>query len=236
VKDIVDITVAQARIFPADSLPLTELRAPTNAALLKDAFKFGAVQGDPFGLQLSFTNGTFEHRGKPINVLSLIFEQRKMSIQIRGRSPAADAFYSAVARVLQSIGGQPRTSRLEPLVKADETSCVVTMEIHFEDLVAPTLWQFIQKEAKHKLRVDRVKARSITFKNLSFEVKYEIDPLLAEHDISLTSKLLTIEPRTGTPSNERRYFTSSPTDSETHLEILEGIERETLKLRNKKTK
>ena len=233
-KNIVDITVTQARLFPTDCLPFSQLRVPENAKIVQQAFKFGAVQTDPFGLQISFANGIFDYRGKSINVLSLIFEQRKISIQIRGRSPAADSFYFAVAKLLQSIGNEANADKFEPLLKAEETACVATLDIDFSDLVAPPLWAFIQGDAKRRLQTTYGNPRSISFKNLSFEVKYEIKPELADYDVALASKPITIEPRVSTPLNQRRFFTSSPTDSETHLAILERIEKGIAKSRSKK--
>jgi hypothetical protein len=226
VKDVIDVTVSQVRLFAIDCLPFNELRVPVNARKIQETFKFGNVQIDPFGIQVSFANGIFECRGKSISVLSLSFEQRKIFIQIRGRSPAADAFYSAISKILQSVGKDSKVTKYEPLLKAEETNCISTLEIDFEDLIASSLWKLIQTDIKEKFRTPYGNPKSIAFKNVSFEVKYELlDPRLSEYEVALSNKLFTIEPRAGTPLSEKRFFTSSPTDSETHLAILEEIEK-----------
>jgi hypothetical protein len=69
--------------------------------------------------------------------------------------------------------------------------------------------------------------KSIAFKSLSFEISYEpTSPVLEEHDVSLARKLLMIGPRAGTRLRERRFYTASPTDAETHLELLMSLERQ----------
>lgn len=230
-KNIVDITVVQTRLFPPDVVPFSELRVPSNAAVVREAFKFGTLQIDPFGLQIIFANGIFQQRGKSANVLSLVIEQRKITIQIRARSATADAFYAAVAKVLKTMSGLPAATKIEPTLKAEDTTCVASLDIDFGDLIAEPLWRLIQKDVKEKLRTDYGTPNAITFKNLSFEIKYETEPQLSEQDVSLSNKLLTIEPRLGAPLSERRFFTASPTDSETHLAILEAIEKEAAKAR-----
>ncbi len=236
-KDIVDITVTQVRLYPTDRLPFAQLRLPANMKTLKETFHFADMQVDPLGLQITFSNGSLEHRGKLIHALNLTIEQRKVLIQVRGRSWMADALDSAFSKVLQSFDGRSKASKLEPLLKAEETTCVVTLDIDFDDLIAPPLLRFIQGEAKAKLRTNYGIPKSVGFRTLSFEVKYEpAIPHLEEHGISLSNKLITIEPRMGTPLQERRFYTSSPTDSDTHLALLETLEKEVAKAHGRKNK
>jgi hypothetical protein len=229
-KNIVDITVTQVRVYATDSLPFADLRRADNLKTVKETFRFENIQSDPLGLQLGFSNGTFEHRGKSVHILSLTVEPRRVLIQVRGRSSMADALYSAFSDILANFAGQPKGSKFEPLLKAEETACVATLDIDFDDLVAPPLLRFIQTDGKAKLRTEFGSPKSVTFKTLSFEVKYSpVSPQLEEHDVALSSKLMTFEPRLATPLREKRFFTSSPTDSETHLAILEALEKEVAK-------
>jgi hypothetical protein len=221
-KDIADLTVTQLRIYPADCVPLAELRVPTNASQIKDVFKFGGVQIDPFGSQVAFSNGLFEDGNKSFTIPTLVVDDRKITAQVRGHSRTADAFYAALTTVLGSLSG---VSEFEPLLKAEDTTCIATLQMDFSELLAPALWRFIQSEAKSKLAREYGKPKSIAFKNLAFEISYEpTDSKFEEHGIALSNKLLTIEPRIGTPLSERRFFTSSPTDSETHISMLEKLE------------
>ncbi len=236
-KDIVDITVTQVRVYPTDSLPFADLRRADKVKTLKERFHFESVQIDPLGLQMTLNNGTFEHRGKSLHIVSLTVEQRRVLIQVRGRSPMADAVYSAFSSILANIAGRPKSNKFEPLLKAEETACVVTLDIDFDDLIAPPLLRFIQTEGKAKLRTEFGSPKSVTFKNLSFEVRYApASPQLEEHDVALSNKLITIQPRLATPLRERRFYTSSPADSETHLTMLEALEKEVAKFHVGKNK
>lgn len=225
-NDIVDLTVAQIRIYPLDCLPFADLRVPTNNTRIKDSFKFGAVQSDPFGNQVIFSNGLFQYRNKSFSILSLAVQARVIVIQCRAHSVVADAFYSALTKVLNSISERSAASKFDPLVKAEETTCIATLDMDFSDLIAPAFWRFIQSDAKQRLATAYAKPKSISFKNLSFEIKYESDPRLEEYDVAISDKLLTIEPRHGMPQSKRRFFTSSPTDSETHIAVLQALEAE----------
>ncbi len=232
-KDIVDLTVAQVRVYPVDALPFVNLRAPANVKAIKETFHFANVFADPMGAQVTYNNGTFESRGKSVSILAFAIEQRRTQIQVRGHSAMADAFNAAVWNALAGPGKRAKFPEPEPLVKVEETTCVATLDIDFDELIAPQLLRFIMTEAKERLRTSFGTPKSIAFKGLSFEVKYATkDSSLEEHDVVLSNKLLTIEPRAGTPMRERRFYTASPTDSETHLALLEKLEKEVLAVRD----
>ena len=60
----------------------------------------------------------------------------------------------------------------------------------------------------------------------SARISYDLlDSGLREVGVRLVDKTLTIEPRIRTRLEERRYYTLSPTDSETHLELLREFEK-----------
>jgi hypothetical protein len=234
-KEIVDLTVGQVRVFPTDTLPFADLRAPSSTKAIKDTFHFENVFADPIGAQITFNNGTFESKGKVVNILAFAIEQRRIQLQVRGHSAMADAFYSAVWDALPTAVKHAKRQGPQPLVKVEETTCVATLDIDFEELIAPQLLRFIMTEAKERLGTDFGVPKSIALKGLSFEVKYSAkDPSLEEHDVVLSNKLLTIEPRLATPMRERRFYTSSPTDSETHLALLQRLEKEVSASESKK--
>ncbi|MBZ5503791.1 MAG: hypothetical protein LAN59_16410, partial [Acidobacteriia bacterium] len=170
-RDLVDLTVTQIRIFPADTIPLSDLRLSQCIKVVKEAFQFSTVQPDFLGVQLGFTNGAFENAGKTFNILSLIIDPRRIQIQARAGSPIIDAFYSSLMKVLESTK-QVTMGGIRPLVKAEETTCVATLDIEFEELLAPSLAAFLVGEGKAKLRAEYGEVKSIAFKSLSFEIKY----------------------------------------------------------------
>src|SRR5712692_2746999 len=194
-RDIVDLTVTQVRIYQTDVLPFSEIRLTTNVKTIKEAFQFENVQSDLLGVQLTFTNGVFENHSKPVHILTLSFDQRRSQLQVRGTSSQADAFYAAVTKLLESLLKRTRVTLGEPLLKAEDTACVAALDIDFEDLIAPPLLRFVLGEVKTKLKTPYGTPKSITFKNLSFEIRYTPNPSLEEHEVNLNNKLLTIEPR-----------------------------------------
>ena len=156
-----------------------------------------------------------------------------MVIQIQGRSVEASAAADSFSAELKKLAPDPnKENLLQPILINDETACVATLEINFSDLFAPPLKALVEGEAKRMLSDKYVSAKSISFKNLSFEVRYEsADSSLEEHEVGVVSKALTIEPRLGASLKERRFFVSSPTDSETHLALMGILESEISKSR-----
>lgn len=232
-KDVADITVTQVRVYEPDNLPFQTLRLPSNLRSFAKSYRFSGVAIDPLGLQLTLANGMVEVEARAIHVLNLILEPRRMVIQIQGRSVEASAAADSFSAELKKLAPDPnKENLLQPILINDETACVATLEINFSDLFAPPLKALVEGEAKRMLSDKYVSAKSISFKNLSFEVRYEsADSSLEEHEVGVVSKALTIEPRLGASLKERRFFVSSPTDSETHLALMGILESEISKSR-----
>lgn len=219
-RDIIELAVAQIRIYASDVLPFLSVHSAPGARRIQEAFQFRNVDADPLGRHVRFGYGVFEYEGRSVNVIDLLIDPRRIQFQIRGSSLIADAFCLAVLRLFVPIG-----DIAEPLMKSDETNCVAILDIDFTDLVSPALMNFAMHDAKDKLRTAYGKPKAIGFRSLSFEIKYQpFNSELEEHGIALANKTLTIEPRTGTSLRERRFYTTSPTDSDTHLELLKRLE------------
>ena len=68
--------------------------------------------------------------------------------------------------------------------------------------------------------------RQLAPKALSFNVPFEVtDSSVAELNIESYTKSFTIEPRIGVSLKEKRFFTSSPTDSKTHIKLISEFEK-----------
>lgn len=224
-KDIAELSVTQSRLYSADSFPFAHICFQVNAQVIRDAFKFEQAQFD--GTTLTFQSGTVEHQGRSVLISSLTIEERKLQIKILGRSAAADAVYAALVPVLQSLDTGGITTNYNPILKTEETTCVATLDIDFDSLVSPGISRFIRTKAMDALHTDFATPTSIGLRRLSFEVRYELaDPHLRDHSITVANKVFRIEPRIGTPWQERRFFTLSPTDSETHFALLKTLEKE----------
>jgi hypothetical protein len=232
-KDVADIVVTQVRVYEPDNLPFQSLRLPSNLRAFAKIYSFSGAGIDPLGLQLTLSNGMVEREKRAIHVLNLILEPRRMVLQIQGRSSDARAAADSFSDELRKLAPDPRKEKLlHPILVNDETACVATLDIDFSDLFATPLTTLVEGEAKRMLSDKFVSAKSISFKNLSFEVRYEpADSNLEEHEVGVVSKALTIEPRLGASLKDRRFFVSSPTDSETHLALMGLLESEISKSR-----
>ena len=224
-KDIADLCVTQIRIYPSDCLPFDYLALEANANVIKGAFEFAKVRTD--SVPAVFEDGSFQYQGQPTLVTSLVVQPRKTTLKVLGNSSAAEAVHERFMELFRGLNPAAAQGRCQPLVTTQETTCVVTLDVDFENLISPRLTRFLQGYARGNLRSKSAIPTSIGLRRLSFEVRYEpADRSLLDHDVTLSKKLITVEPRAGTPLRERRFFTTSPTDSETHLALLRKLEEE----------
>jgi hypothetical protein len=225
-KDVAEIIVTQIRLYATDQLPFQTLRLGPNLRSFGKTFNFEGIAADPIGLQVILTNGTVEIEKESIHILVLTLEPRRMVLQVRGRTSDASAAASVLSAELAKLAPDlPKEKPLQPILITDETTCVATLDVDFSDLVQAPVMNVLEGEAKTMFSNKYMLAKSLAFKNLSFEIRYEpADNSLEDQDITLANKLLTLEPRLGTPLKERRFYISSPTDSETHLALVEALE------------
>lgn len=142
-----------------------------------------------------------------------------------GTSAVAEAVYHAIHNILVAVDPDGPFPRIEPYVKVEETSCVVTLDVEFEKLFAPPLLKFLEKTVRSRTSSNLATSNVIPAR-FSARVSYELlDLALKKAGVRLVDKTLTIEPRIRTRLEERRYFTQSPMDSENHLALLREFER-----------
>jgi hypothetical protein len=221
-KDITDITVAQIRLYPPDKIPFQQLGAGRKADAIKEAFCFESVQSEA-ARGLTFVNGAFPQLGIVINELSI--DARRTLLRVLGSSSQADVIYTALWEQLRSLVPKERPFDEKPLIKSQETSCVVTLEIGIDDLVAPPLVKLISEDGKRLLSTKSARVKAIDVNRVAFTVRYAPDdPQLEERGVQIVNKTITFQARAGTVKGENRFFVSSPTDSDKHFELLEGIE------------
>lgn len=224
-KDVAEINVVQVRIYGADRIPFQELSAGKNPELLRDALQFRELQPD--GRGLAFTNGLFAGPLGATVVTGLSVDPRRILLRVRGHSAQADAVHRKVWEVLESMTtSRVATPEDAPLILTQESTCIATLEIGFDQLVAPALLKLLRDQSQSLLKGPG-EVKSIDFQSLTFNVGYDSErPFLQQRGIALVNKQLTIQPRAGTPLSEKRFFISSPTDSETLLKLVSAFEAE----------
>jgi len=222
-REILQLSVSQVRLFAPDVLPFDAARVRPNAESIRAAFDFQGAATDEN--VLVFENGLIKHDSDSSPITKLVIERRKIQLTVADHSQVADAANEALNRILQSIDTRQKPPIYNSLTNAEETSCIAVLDFEFGDLISPNLKAFLDSWVVDRLRTERSSVASIGLRRLSFEVRYEpIDDTLSEYEITFAHKLLTIEPRVGTPWQQRCYFTVSPTDSVTHLALLRELE------------
>jgi len=169
--------------------------------------------------------GEIEHEGKTYLIESVTIERQRLILSVVGTSAVAETSYETVRKALVTADPEGPFSRTEPYLKVEETSCVATLDVSFRQLFTPPLLKFLEKTVRSRLSTKLASLQVVPSK-FSVRVSYDLlDSGLREVGVRLTDKTLTIEPRVRTRLEERRYYTLSPTGSETHLALLREFEK-----------
>ena len=225
-KDISELKLKQFRIFAADTLPFAALNTEIGQSALTKVFSFrSSVQN----LQLRewiFEGGTLsKNKDRIIVIERMQLSERRIVTEIMGNTEDADYVYSVVKEALSHslFGGGDRWTQAEPVVLTHETSCIVTLDFDWSSLLAPGFSKFSEimlRAASHEFASAQTRGISLGFR-LTFTL---LDERVKQHSITLADKPFVIEPRQDAPPSDRRYFTTSPTETETHLKLLSQLE------------
>ncbi len=221
-KDVSLLEVRQVRIFPADRLAFAHLAA-ASATLALAKLLGGAVSSVSVPGELTFVAGSFvDDDGKTTRVIKTIqISDRRIVLVVEGDSAAANKAYELVRAFVAEIGTDPG----KPLTLTEETTCVATLDFDWTALIAPAVRDFGLGVMLEKLSSagSSPEIRGLSF---SFRLSYpDVPEELHRHGVTLAEKAFTIEPRIQTPLSERRYFTSSPTDTSSHFKLIEALEQ-----------
>ncbi len=218
-KDISDLEVRQTRIFPIDTLPITRLLTPAVMKGFNERFGWGGtetVEGD-IVLKPGFFPGP--DAKDAVIIRSLQFNMRRLILSVVGDSATANIVFDAIATFFED---QAQWTRTEPIVLVEDTGCVVTLAFDWTALVAPAFREFALGTMERFGKYARPEIRGMGF-GLRFAYP-AVPPELQERGVTLGERVLTIEPRLNVPLAERRYYTNSPSDSDTHIALLESLE------------
>lgn len=231
-RDIKELTIMQRRIFGIDVLPFRQLVTASNLPKLTDLFLFKNTDlaEDPNTRVLDsvkMTLGEFKLADKIYPVDVLVVERRSITFVIQADSEIADKFYLTIADILREIGPNKEFTADSYLLNTTVTNCVVSLDFDFKDIFSKTFSSFVKKEVTDTstAAVENKAKVKILPKSLAFNVNYSVtDKSLLDNNLSINTKQFTVEPRMGTKIEDRIYFTSSPTDSKTHLKLIEELE------------
>lgn len=230
-KDITSLTVTEKVVFATDIIPFKEVFIASNIKNYISPFLFRKVEvledgANIVGLQA--LQGEYEFEGAVYPIESLIIGSNRITYQMEAETKVSNMFYMTLAASLNKMNPDKQFEKKKPSLKTTETACVVTLEVDYKKVFSSAFYDFATKHVKRVAsnQVNEVAEVTVQPMSLLFSVDYCItDKKLKRSNVSIEVKRLAIEPRIGTDPKDNRFFTSSPTDSDTHLKLVADFEK-----------
>ncbi len=226
-KEITDLTVTQIRVFPVDVVPMSMITTKSCIEKIRGDLSVSEIETRPF---IDGTNSIIFRRGesrtgKRIIVINRIaVESRRIILEVAGTSKETNQVYDVLLSSIASVANVDLESLRLPLLLAETTQCVATLDFNFEALFNNSFIQLLNGRVEKKATTKIAKA-SVRPLAVAVEITYQIkDETLTKNKISMNPKQFVIAPRLGTPLEARRYSLSSPFDSDTHLKLFRDLE------------
>jgi len=219
---VIELFTVERRLYSPDSIPWSALALPSAVQRLKERFKFTSFeQGNtPEGTaQIIWTGGEFARRDKVHPVLQLTLQPCIIEFQIGGTAEEADEFYGSLVSFISEVDPEKRLPESSQYALTYQTIAIAQLSVESGSLFSRELLDYLRDVVKPALQLPDAEA-DIVWQQLSWSVKYREKTT----DFVYRPKVLTIEPRAGSKATERLFYTVSPTDSKTHIALLEKLE------------
>ena len=227
-KNIVDLVVNQIRIFPVDIIPLGLINTKSCAEKIRDTLSVSEVRVLPSidGKDvIVFCKGELKEDNELVVINKVEIEPRRIIIEVAGTSKAANKVYELFMSSLTALTNIDLDSLQSPLLLAETTRCIVTLDFTFEELFNRSFTEFlkkkVEKEATNDVAEGSVRPLA-AIAEISYRVKGEA---LINNNISMNPKQLIIAPRPGAPLADKKYVISSPFNSDTHIKLIEELNK-----------
>ncbi len=226
--NISELAVTQIRIFPVDVIPLGIITTKSCVEKIRDALSMGEIETRPFieGKNIIiFRRGELKTENGLIVVSKVEVESRRIIVEVEGTSKEATQVYEVLLSSLSAVASLSLESLRMPLLTAETTRCVVTLDFTFDTLFSNVFIEFLNSRVE-KEASDKIAKGSVRPLVAAAEITYQIrDKALIDNNISMNPKQFTIAPRAGVPSDTRKYVISSPFDSDTHLRLVADLNK-----------
>lgn len=227
-KNIVDLVVNQIRIFPVDIIPLGLINTKSCVEKIKDTLSISevgvlpSVEGKNI---IVFSKGELKESNELVVINKVEVDPRRIIIEVVGTSKAGNKVFELFMSSLTTLTNLDLESLRSPLLLAETTRCVVTLDFAFEELFNHSFTEFLNDRVE-KAATNNVVEGLVRPLAAIAEITYQIkDEALVKNKISMNPKQLTIAPRPGAPLDERRYIISSPFNSDTHMKLIEELNK-----------
>ncbi len=221
------LDVTQTRIFRSDVLPVSALLSTKLGSHLVSQFGFGDVRPNLVegGLDsIIYARGSLElDDERSVLIISMAVEPRRIVSAIHGPSADADEFFARIVHILAELGyGEPET--LVPVVAAEESVCVCTLDINFGAMFSPTLHEFVADTVAPATASPYADHHELMPQRLGFRVRYKAAEDVTSFEASLADKSFVLEPRTGAGDGEPLYYASLPGSTDALIGVLKELE------------
>jgi hypothetical protein len=223
--EVVQLFTIARRLFAPESIPWSQLTTPSNLSRLEQKYKFAQLvqpqmlQGGATQLQVIGANGEYRHGGSLIGIQNLSIEPNVIQLQVSAETQKADLFFADLAAFLEELRSASRI-KLDEYKKSYQTVAVVKLRVSYDKIFSPNMGDYLTESVMPRLKLPDGDPH-IRLAALSWVVTYRTEST----DAAYLPKVLTIEPRAGSKIEDRIYYTISPTDSQTHIGLLEEFER-----------
>ena len=226
-KDIADLKTKKFVIYPADVVPFRAIDTGAGRRELLKKFSFKDAKLTQQPLEWTFLGGTVSRdEDETVVIENCQISEKRIVLEVRGSSVITNDVFEQIKEALVEpiFGGGERWKDAGPVVETCDTTCVATLDFDWTALIAPEFSSFAQGSLLEASSNKQAKA-SIRNATLVIGLTYDAtDSAVKEHGITFADKPFLIQPRLGTPLSDRRYTTASPTDSETHFDLVRELE------------
>jgi len=226
--NIIQLQSTIVMIFKADEISIPSLRRIEALNHLNKVYKLQlAQQVDPFIInqnQMIFRNGEFFYDGDLYLIDEIIIDNRRLIIKMSAPSDIMDTFFNIFRDELINIDVRNKKSKYVPLITTYDTSCVCCLNFDLIEYIGGENIKSLTDSIEDKIPKYDSKI-SLIPSSVKFKIDYfDIPANIRKNKITLSEKNLIIEYREKTNPDDRIYFTSSPSRSDAHLEILKAFE------------
>ena len=227
-KNIVDLIVNQIRIFPVDIIPLGLINTKSCVEKIRDTLSISEVGVLPSidGKDvIVFRKGELKEDSELVVINKLEVDSRRIIIEVAGTSKAATRVYELFVSSLTAFTNIELGNLQSPLLLAETSRCIVTLDFTFEELFNRSFTEFLEKKVEKEATTDLTKSSVrplAAIAEISYQVKSES---LINSRVGMNPKQLTIAPRPGAPLADRKYVISSPFNSDTHIKLIEELNK-----------
>ncbi len=222
-RDIADLEVTQIYLYAAGQIPHKHIQTGNSVDQIRERFGFRGVM--PAGSELLFEGGVIEvpkHGKVPLTRLQL--SDRRIVLSVAANSAVAADAFGVIRSMISQMDPGSNFDKAKPITFREETGCVVTLDIDWEGFFNPAVVRFLQGPVTEALS-DEEATVSIAHAKYRFTFSYSVkSQAIPQSGIILAPKDFVVEPLANVPLSERRYLTGSPTDSETHLKLVQQLE------------